>query len=780
MAMAPDAAVAANDAVASKLDMGAVKRAMALRVKYRLVNEAGHFKRRLNLKILGVHPENRAGVYPQGDVVMGLGMRLAQAGFSQEEADHRGVCVQQPPDGDYGEYNKSKCRGQPALEKCFGVDADVLYGTLSHNHLLLVCLSWLNCARWELSEKDLQFVTVDQSGRLDLGAAVAVNNLKELVKSCQEGFLMEVLSWKIMKEEPGACSLISSALNMGNEVALRTTELTALSVLSGQCALQWQRSASDEISYDAVAAAVRSQLDGIVDEAEFKDLFEFVINLGAEKNPFVPDLIDFGARFVDQKQRQLRLSAFADINKVDPHFPRVKVAALKRAYRKKPQHGFCPSPESKFRTASFEALTTLEQLLHYFHYGRRAAVAALGDEHRQKALLANVDVAAADAFMGAQEKDLKTKLLEATHKYEEQLKQAAPAEMQQSVQDPRLQWIVFTAPSPSPSRNSAVAELKLNPKIIQFDPNTGEARSSQDTVDPNIEAEILSIPWRTWATSEMRQTCGEQEAAMRCALQVLHAVHARYAYEDLPLDIQVESGKLVVRAQESIPMGKITLPPCVPKAKTLAAKSLHPYRVEIEVRVNLGTQSAVAEPLTDESENGEGPDRKRQKKKATVAAVAKPPTRNKQFMFYAIPEWKAPAVAETSAAVSSSTGCTREWQWTGEETMHPFWAIRRVPESKARGECTINMESKQVALTTVVVGAVNGVAMTATAEVSVPVLTNRSDIARGAELVMQVDGVEKVPRKPKTWKDTLKQEDKIAKKTAKSKSAAGGASATDI
>ena len=111
----PGAAVAA-------MDLGEVKKAIAFRVKYRISSNTGQMKRRLALNLLGVHPDNRGGVYPQGDVVKNLGIRLARTGFSQEEADHQGVCVQEPPkDGSavaesyagaavaesYVEYNRS-------------------------------------------------------------------------------------------------------------------------------------------------------------------------------------------------------------------------------------------------------------------------------------------------------------------------------------------------------------------------------------------------------------------------------------------------------------------------------------------------------------------------------------------------------------------------------------------------------------------------------------------------------------------------------------------------
>ena len=71
---------------------------MALRMEHRITTAAGQIKRRLPLLTLSVHPENRGGVYPQGDDVKQLAIRLAKAGFSQEEADHQGsVCKSHLP-----------------------------------------------------------------------------------------------------------------------------------------------------------------------------------------------------------------------------------------------------------------------------------------------------------------------------------------------------------------------------------------------------------------------------------------------------------------------------------------------------------------------------------------------------------------------------------------------------------------------------------------------------------------------------------------------------------
>ena len=96
-----------------------MSKAMALRKQYRNTIDAGQLKRRLPLLTLSVHPENRGGVYPQGDDVKQLAIRLAKAGFSQEEADHQGVCVQEPPATEvavrYTQYNQQHCQGSDVL-----------------------------------------------------------------------------------------------------------------------------------------------------------------------------------------------------------------------------------------------------------------------------------------------------------------------------------------------------------------------------------------------------------------------------------------------------------------------------------------------------------------------------------------------------------------------------------------------------------------------------------------------------------------------------------------
>ena len=116
----------------------------------------------------------------------------------------------------------------------------------------------------------------------------------------RDGLSMGVLSWKMLVEEPTAASLISPAFNKAHSMALRTSELTALNVLTGAVALASESAAAGEVCFESVREKVRAELDMYVDLPGFIDLFEFVVNMGASKNLFIPMLIEFGTRFVDQ------------------------------------------------------------------------------------------------------------------------------------------------------------------------------------------------------------------------------------------------------------------------------------------------------------------------------------------------------------------------------------------------------------------------------------------------------------------------------------------------
>ena len=97
---------------------------------------------------------------------------------------------------------------------------------------------------------------------------------------------------------------------------------------------------------------VHQELGMYVDSPEFIGMFEFVVNMGANRNTLIKQLREFGSAFVDQKQRALRLQAFAVANTLPLEAPRCKLAMLMRACRKSPARTWCPTPEPAWTQAS--------------------------------------------------------------------------------------------------------------------------------------------------------------------------------------------------------------------------------------------------------------------------------------------------------------------------------------------------------------------------------------------------------------------------------------------
>jgi len=130
-------------------------------------------------------------------------------------------------------------------------------------------------------------------------------------------------------------------LNKSNTLALRTSETTALAAVAGAVATTQTKQAI-ALSFEAVKDRVRDELDSWLLDPEFIDLFDFVVTMGFQAAGFIGELLDFAATFVDPKQRKLRLSAFATVNRMPTTTPRSKMAVIMRAYRKPPNRTWCP------------------------------------------------------------------------------------------------------------------------------------------------------------------------------------------------------------------------------------------------------------------------------------------------------------------------------------------------------------------------------------------------------------------------------------------------------
>ena len=132
-------------------------------------------------------------------------------------------------------YNKQESSKDGLLQTCFQeLGDDVHHKLLAHNTIMLVCRAWLTKAQWNIPRDEKKnLVYCDTNGRLSVTAVAEHPNGKEMAELIADGLDCEILGWRMEVEEPGGASAISHSLNVGHQVALRTTELTAVAVLKG-------------------------------------------------------------------------------------------------------------------------------------------------------------------------------------------------------------------------------------------------------------------------------------------------------------------------------------------------------------------------------------------------------------------------------------------------------------------------------------------------------------------------------------------------------------------
>ena len=232
--------------MATTVGQSIVAAASAWRVKYDKMRTAGSTATIHRIENMCTHPENRGRVYPGGLRCKNLCASVLQAGWAKEEFEHQLVVVEEPPAdvirsrGDQYQsgaaYNKEECAKDELL--CHLYDdpyGDPRLMLLAHNHMMIVLRAFLTGASWDLppdTEKGIVFCDVD--GKLSTTAVAESENGQQLAEVLRNGSPVQVLSWRMNVEEPKAASIISQALQKGHELAMRTTEMSALAILKGE------------------------------------------------------------------------------------------------------------------------------------------------------------------------------------------------------------------------------------------------------------------------------------------------------------------------------------------------------------------------------------------------------------------------------------------------------------------------------------------------------------------------------------------------------------------
>ena len=254
------------------------KMAAAFRTKYRKHDESVH----LPPWMLGAHPFNRNKIGLNGERCEQLFVDVFQR-YDRSEANHDCVCVEEKPGGNaifvHNKESISRSMGKLAALTVEKID----YGTIGHSHVnqLLKNIPGRAIATHKDAEQ-----AVDSDGRLNISLVRALD--PPLAEDCMSGLRWEVLSWRMEEEEPEAVSYIQSFLNEKNNVAMVEHEMQALSCLANLCSRA--TSGGGSLNLAAIEVGVRNAgWSALADFAQFKNVFELVIDLGADNGPHMED-----------------------------------------------------------------------------------------------------------------------------------------------------------------------------------------------------------------------------------------------------------------------------------------------------------------------------------------------------------------------------------------------------------------------------------------------------------------------------------------------------------
>ena len=415
-------------------------------------------------------------------------------------------------------------------------------------------------------------------------------------------------------------------------------------------------------------------------------------------------------------------------------------------------------------------LLKLEELLRYFHVTCASAVADLNPKERT-AFSASVACVAADAFIACKRSEyLKETLLRATKKYWCDVAERLAAKIPPG-QCPVAEqaWLNFAAGAEPKAKASpagkkaakpeaAVAE-RLLPRVILYDDATDAPMGEQDTREEEEKESAVAlarVPWKEWMASEVAQNLDEAASLGAAATLVLRSLHhkGKVHMQDIDVKLNLETKQMTVVAVTELKPDTLQLPPCTPCGKVFTTSN-HPLRVAIGISQRVERQRPGKTSQEDPAES----------------AIVK-------HTYYVHPEYKLPADATPDDAVASGVSPgTRAWEWKGDETLHPFWAVQRLTadelskrnfHEKTDHEFNIALTEKDYNVVTV--GSLGGQSVSMTTTVTVPIMTNTKAVAPGAELLMEIAPKNAAAkRKAPNWKDDVAS---VAKAKAKAVKAA--------
>ena len=397
-------------------------------------------------------------------------------------------------------------------------------------------------------------------------------------------------------------------------------------------------------------------------------------------------------------------------------------------------------------------LEKLEALLHYFYVTCGPAVAGM-DFDKLTLLLTNVACVASEAFISRKRTDRTTDvILNSTVKYYEEIIEnlgtgRTPPEADEL-------WISFdevaakAKEAKAKSKSAPKAGAPLLPKVIQYDESGRPVDFQETRLEKEAEhdrlRDLVTVPWKEWCGSIVALNLDQQRADIAAITMVLRSIHynGNVGGQAVVATLDLDSNKsLTVKAGRDVEMEELELPPCVPAVGRIHTTSTHPHRAAITVTHR------------DDQRTG-------------CWTVAK---------YYVHPEYKVPSdvTPETAVAEGVEPG-TRIWQWRGDESLHPYWAVQRITTDDLKKKNarqthaqTFNVALKEKQYNVVTVGEVGGNSVSMTMIVSLPMITNERALVAGEELLMEVAPKAPQKRKVTSWKDDVASVAKAKTKAAR-------------
>ena len=141
-------------------------------------------------------------------------------------------------------------------------------------------------------------------------------------------------------------------------------------------------------------------------------------------------------------------------------------------------------------------------------------------------------------------------------------------------------------------------------------------------------------------------------------------------------------------------------------------------------------------------------------------------------VYYVHPEFKMPEESKEQLEDAVAPGA-RAWEFKGNETMHPFWAVEFLTEEERRkaqkGAFNLKFEDKEFSAVTV--GTSGGDSIAITLGVVIPIMTNAVDVKKGEELFIENPTKKENKRKEGSWKTDVTKTENAPKARAKAKTA---------